>query len=201
MPLYLEGESCQLRPRRLRQAVLGPIVALLLLSQTQPATGHTVTQPLNQLETLSKSHFTQHGSNLPTREFTSALHAASVDLSHLECDRSLVFLAMANEEALRDTVPVFLASLSRVKLEVGAHAGQALDSKLVLVVWSDAALQACRALQGGPHGYNHQCVQDAEHESSTGALGFRSDNFNALGCVRVAVWGLQRHVPWRIRMQ
>ncbi len=115
--------------------------------------------------------------------------AAAVDVSHAGCSRSLVILAMANEAALNHTVPVFLASLSRVQLAGGKHKGQALDSKLVLVAWSEGALAACRALQRrgqqgqgqGQQGYMHQCVQDREHRAATGSFGFHDEGFNALG--------------------
>ncbi len=170
--MYLKGLGGLALPSRL----FANFLALLLLPHLLSA--ETVKSEKSYIATKASGHFATHGANLPTREFTDALHAASVDISHHCCRRSLAFLAMANEEALRDTVPVFLASLARVKLEGGSQAGQRLDSKLVLVVWSDAALALCQQLQ---RRYSHQCVQDRDHDTQGGVLGYRSDDFMTLG--------------------
>lgn len=95
-------------------------------------------------------------------------------------------IAMANEEAMRATVPYFLLSMSKLTLEEGSQAGQRLDSKLVLVAWSNQTMEACVALQ---HNYTHQCVRDTEHRASNQSLGFHSNGFNALGWVRAWRWG------------
>lgn len=151
------------------------LLALLTCTQLSAATVDT-----EYIAKKASGHFAIHGANLPAREFTDALRAASIDVSHHCCRRSLALLAMANEEALQDTVPVFLASLARVRLEGGAQAGEPLDSKLVLVVWSDAALAICRQLQ---QRYSHQCVQDKEHDAQSGVMGYRGEDFMSLGWV------------------
>ncbi|PNH09311.1 hypothetical protein TSOC_004077 [Tetrabaena socialis] len=151
-------------------------LALLAMTATRGASA------LSSAAVFAASHFTQHGVRLPTRAFTAALRAAAVDISHLSCRKSLVLLAMANEDALTYTVPLFLLSLSRVLIEGGRHAGETLDARLVLVAWSAEALQMCRALQTQ---YRHQCVRDAEHTAATGSFGFHSEGFNSLGFAKI----------------
>ncbi|KAG2443742.1 hypothetical protein HXX76_002088 [Chlamydomonas incerta] len=107
---------------------------------------------------------------------------AAVDIQHLSCRKSLVLLGMANEEALNHTVPLFLTSLSRVKITGGRHRGRSLDQHLVLVAWSEAAMAACKALNSN---FRHKCVRDAEHQAATGSFGFHSEGFNALGFAKI----------------
>ncbi|KAG2443741.1 hypothetical protein HXX76_002087 [Chlamydomonas incerta] len=107
---------------------------------------------------------------------------ASIDIRHLSCRKSLVLLGMANEEALNHTVPLFLTSLSRVKITGGRHRGRSLDQHLVLVAWSEAAMAACKALNSN---FRHKCVRDAEHQAATGSFGFHSEGFNALGFAKI----------------
>ncbi len=96
-------------------------------------------------------------------------------------------IAMDNEEAMRETVPYFLLSMSKLAVEEGSQAGQRLDSKLVLVAWSNQTMAGCQALQ---QNYTHQCVHDLEHKASNQSLGFHSNGFNALGWVGVWCWGV-----------
>jgi hypothetical protein len=130
------------------------------------------------VERHARSHFAPHGVRLPTRAFTDALQRAKVDISHLSCRKSLVFLGMANEEALQHTVPHFLDSMSRVSIVDGKHAGRRLDGRVVLVAWSQAAMESCVALQSK---YKHQCVRDPQHTAATGSFAFHDTGFNSLG--------------------
>ncbi|PNW73821.1 hypothetical protein CHLRE_13g574100v5 [Chlamydomonas reinhardtii] len=89
---------------------------------------------------------------------------------------------MANEEALNHTVPLFLTSLRRIQVIGGRHRGRTLDQHLVLVAWSEAAMAACKALNGQ---FDHKCVRDPEHKAATGSFGFHSEGFNALGFAKI----------------
>ncbi|KXZ49344.1 hypothetical protein GPECTOR_22g938 [Gonium pectorale] len=110
------------------------------------------------------------------------LRAAAVDISHLSCRKSLVILGMTNEEALTHTVPLFLQSMSRVRLSGGRDGGRTLDTALVLVAWSRAALRMCAGLQGE---YRHQCVRDKEHRAARGSFNFHDTGFHALGFAKI----------------
>jgi hypothetical protein len=132
----------------------------------------------NHVSTMVQSHFIRHGVRLPTPQFVAAMRGAAVDISHMSCRKTLVMLAMANEEAMKRTVPLFLESLRHVKVSGGKHAGRTFDGLLVLVAWSEQGLSMCQELQAQ---YSHKCVQDAEHGGGKRAVGFHSDGFNALG--------------------
>ncbi|KAG2438994.1 hypothetical protein HYH02_010785 [Chlamydomonas schloesseri] len=131
---------------------------------------------------LADAHFLGYGVRLPTIDFLGAMSKASIDIQHLSCRKSLVLLSMANEEALEHTVPLFLGSLSRVKITGGRHKGRTLDQHLVLVAWSEAALAACQALNSD---FGHKCARDTEHKAATGSFGFHSEGFNALGFAKI----------------
>ena len=66
----------------------------------------------------------------------------------------------------------------RIQVIGGRHRGRTLDQHLVLVAWSEAAMAACKALNGQ---FDHKCVRDPEHKAATGSFGFHSEGFNALG--------------------
>ncbi|GIL61302.1 hypothetical protein Vafri_15698 [Volvox africanus] len=137
----------------------------------------------NHVAMMIQSHFLQHGVRLPTRAFREAVKNAAINVSHLSHrPSSLIILAMANEEALKRTVPIFLDSLRRVKVSGGTDAGKTFDGRLVLVAWSREALAMCRELQAN---YSHHCVRDAEHAAGKKSLGFHTDGFNALGFAKI----------------
>ncbi|GIL79167.1 hypothetical protein Vretimale_16708 [Volvox reticuliferus] len=137
----------------------------------------------NHVAMMIQSHFLQHGVRLPTRAFKEAVKNAAINVSHLSHrPSSLVILAMANEEALLRTVPIFLRSLRGVNVSSGTDAGKTFDGRLVMVAWSRDALVMCRELQAE---YSHHCVRDAEHAAGKNSLGFHTDGFNALGFAKI----------------
>ncbi|EFJ50276.1 hypothetical protein VOLCADRAFT_89227 [Volvox carteri f. nagariensis] len=139
--------------------------------------------PARHVSQMIQAHFIRHGVRLPSHAFTKALREAAIDISHLNCHSStLVIVAMANEEALKLTVPLFLRSLKRVKVSGGKNAGETFDARLVVVAWSLDSLKMCIDLQ---RNFSHQCVRDAQHFPGKESFGFHSDGFHALGFAKV----------------
>ena len=131
-----------------------------LLNQRQTRAGLNATKTASKA--LADKHFDLHGAKWPSRAFVQAvkeatlvvaagastppLHATS-SLPHDALPRRLVLMAMANELAMRVTVPEFVRSLDRAKTGIGGGSGgNSLASHLLLVCSSEGAAELCRGL-------------------------------------------------------
>ncbi len=101
-------------------------------------------------KSLAERHFESHGAKWPSAAFSQAVleaamrhDAAGTRHGAASAVRSVVLMAMANDMAMRRTVPIFVQSLKVIPTEA---AGMSLDRHLVLVCSSDEAADMCRSL-------------------------------------------------------
>jgi hypothetical protein len=135
---------------------------------------HKIQGGLSAVKALSKSladrHFDTHGAKWPTRAFVDAVHEATLlarpqalpratsaaelrlqrpmhDASRAGEQRMVVLMAMANDVALRQTVPTFIKSLSSVGL--ADQPGRSMADHIVLACSSETAVGLCKDLGVG----------------------------------------------------
>ena len=106
-----------------------------LLNQRQNRAGLNATKTASKA--LADKHFDLHGAKWPSRAFVQAVKEATLVVAagaspppphappspHDAPPRRVVLMAMANELAMRVTVPEFVRSLGRVKTDAGVDTG------------------------------------------------------------------------------
>ncbi|GAX73716.1 hypothetical protein CEUSTIGMA_g1169.t1 [Chlamydomonas eustigma] len=143
---------------------------------------------------LSSRHFEKHGAKWPSVSFSSAVRSASLDVTLSDNTahgyryaHSVVLMAMANDMAMKTTVPLFVQSLNNMTSSVGnegtvqKHVGSRIMSNhLVLICSSSSAFQACHNL-----GLAERCVEDLDMALGNKSLPFHTIGFNMIGFAKI----------------